>query len=166
MFTIACHWGLSWASWIQSISQHSSCIRFILISSSNLRLGLLRRLFPIDILDKILYAFLIVPHVWSRAVQGAYTMYINNKQMLPITSFPDDRGREGLWNVGLLFHIDAAGSLRNKQYPSFMKIYIVVYLTKLSLSQLAITLLNDEIRAWSFTPACNWSLFLQWNYKC
>jgi hypothetical protein len=39
-------------------------------------------------------------------------IYIHSKQQSPITSFPDDGGRECLWNIRLLLHFDMDGSLR------------------------------------------------------
>jgi hypothetical protein len=55
---------------------------------------------------------LLILH-WPRAVkEGAYIMYISDKQRSAITSFPDNGVRDGLWNIWLLFHIDAAGRPR------------------------------------------------------
>jgi hypothetical protein len=55
------HWSLSWARWIQSTTFHHVFVRFILIVSSHLRLGLPSCLFPSDFRIKIFYAFLISP---------------------------------------------------------------------------------------------------------
>jgi hypothetical protein len=50
----------------------------------------------------------LIPH-WSRAVpKGTYIVYIRKNNRTPITPFLDNGGREGLWNVELLFRIDAA----------------------------------------------------------
>jgi hypothetical protein len=46
VFTRALHWSLSWARWIQSIPSHHISLRFILILSTHLRLGLPNGLLP------------------------------------------------------------------------------------------------------------------------
>jgi hypothetical protein len=39
VFTTACHWSLSWDTWIHSIASHTICVRYVLILPSHLRLG-------------------------------------------------------------------------------------------------------------------------------
>jgi hypothetical protein len=57
-FTTAIHESLSWARSIQSISPHPISLRYILISSSRVRLRLPSGLFPSSYPTKILHAFL------------------------------------------------------------------------------------------------------------
>jgi len=40
VFTRSCHWSLSWSKWIQSTSSHTLSLRYILILSSHLCIGL------------------------------------------------------------------------------------------------------------------------------
>jgi hypothetical protein len=61
VFTIARHWFLSWARWIQSTLSHPISIRFILILPFHVCLGLPSGHFPTGFPTKILYAFLISP---------------------------------------------------------------------------------------------------------
>jgi len=64
----ACHWSLSWARWIQSTPFHPISLRYSLILSSHLSLGLSG--FP----TKILYAFLIYP---IRATRPAHPILLD-----------------------------------------------------------------------------------------
>jgi hypothetical protein len=57
-FTRALHWSLSWARSIQSIQSQPISLRFILILSTHLRLGLHCGLFPSGFATNILYAFI------------------------------------------------------------------------------------------------------------
>jgi hypothetical protein len=57
VFTRALHWSLSWARSIQSIPSHPISLRFILILSTHLRLGLIIGLFPFGFPTNILHAF-------------------------------------------------------------------------------------------------------------
>jgi hypothetical protein len=61
VFTKALHWSLSWARTIQSIPYHPISLRFILILSNHLHLGLPSGLFPSAFPTHILYAFLFYP---------------------------------------------------------------------------------------------------------
>jgi len=61
MFTRTNHWPLSWARQIQPTPSYPISLSYILISSSHLRLGLPRGLFPSSFPTKILFAFLISP---------------------------------------------------------------------------------------------------------
>jgi hypothetical protein len=61
VFTRALHWSLFWARSIQSIPSHPISLRFILILSTHLRLGLPSGLFYSGIPTNILYAFLFSP---------------------------------------------------------------------------------------------------------
>jgi hypothetical protein len=61
VFTRALHWSLSWARSIHSIPPHPIPLRFILMLSSYLRLGLPSDLYPSGFSTKILYAFLFSP---------------------------------------------------------------------------------------------------------
>jgi len=61
VFTIACHWSLSWGSYIQSKASLPISRRSILILSSQLLAGIPSRLLPSGFPTKILYAFLISP---------------------------------------------------------------------------------------------------------
>jgi hypothetical protein len=65
-FTSTRHLSLSWASWIQSITQHPISCRSILILSSHLRLGLPNGLFPSGFPTETLYMPLLSP---IRAIQ-------------------------------------------------------------------------------------------------
>jgi hypothetical protein len=56
------HWSKSWARTIQSIPSHPISLRFILILSTLLRLGLPIGLFPSHYPTNILYAFFFVLH--------------------------------------------------------------------------------------------------------
>jgi hypothetical protein len=58
VFTTALHWSLSWASPHQPIPPHPISLRFILILSSHLSLGLHSGLFPFGFPTKILSTFL------------------------------------------------------------------------------------------------------------
>ena len=60
-FASARHLSLSWATSIQSIPQHPTSWRSILILSSHLRLGLASGLFPSGFPTKTLYTSLICP---------------------------------------------------------------------------------------------------------
>jgi hypothetical protein len=62
MFTISCHWFISWAKWIQSTHLQPIPLRFISILSSHLRLSLPNILFPSGFQAKILYSFLTYLH--------------------------------------------------------------------------------------------------------
>jgi hypothetical protein len=59
VFTRALHWSLFWARSIQSIPSHPISLRYILILSTHLRLGLPSGLFLCGIPTNILYAFLL-----------------------------------------------------------------------------------------------------------
>jgi hypothetical protein len=58
MLARARHWSLSWVRWIQSTPSHLISLRFILISSSHVHLGLRSGLFPFGFRIKNLYVFL------------------------------------------------------------------------------------------------------------
>jgi hypothetical protein len=60
-FYRALHWSLSWAKSIQSIPPQSISLRYILILSTHLLLGLPSGLFPSGFPIGILYAFLFFP---------------------------------------------------------------------------------------------------------
>jgi hypothetical protein len=55
------HWSLSWVRWFQPTPSQSISLRFILILSPHLHLGLPSGVFPSSFPTKILYAF---PHHW------------------------------------------------------------------------------------------------------
>jgi hypothetical protein len=63
VFTRAIHLFLTWARSIQSIQPHPISIRYILILSTHLRLGLRSGLFPPGFHTNILYAFNFSPFV-------------------------------------------------------------------------------------------------------
>jgi hypothetical protein len=56
---------LSWARSIQSIPSHTISLRFILILSTHMRLGLQSDLFPFGIPTNILYALISSSLTWS-----------------------------------------------------------------------------------------------------
>jgi hypothetical protein len=80
MFTGAHHWSLSLARCIQFTPFHPISLRFTLILSSYLCLGLLSGLFPSDITTKILYAFLISP------MHATYPVHLILLDHHPVTS--------------------------------------------------------------------------------
>jgi hypothetical protein len=61
MFTRALHWSLSWARSIQSTPSHPISLRYILILSTHLRLGLPSGHLSSGFPTNILYAFLFSP---------------------------------------------------------------------------------------------------------
>jgi hypothetical protein len=62
MFKRSCHWSLSSARWIKPMSSHPISLRYILILSCYLCLGLHSGLFPSGLPTKTLYAFLPPAH--------------------------------------------------------------------------------------------------------
>jgi hypothetical protein len=58
VFTRALYWSLSWARSIQSITVHPISLRYILIISTHLRIGLPSGFFPFGFPTNVLYAFL------------------------------------------------------------------------------------------------------------
>jgi hypothetical protein len=73
VFTRALHWSLSWARSIHSVPPHYVSLRFILILSTHLRLGLPGSLFPSGFPTIILYTF---PLFALRATCPAHDIYI------------------------------------------------------------------------------------------
>jgi hypothetical protein len=55
------HWSLSWVRWIQSIPPYPTSLRYILVLSSHLHLGLPSGLFPSGFPVKTPYVFLFSP---------------------------------------------------------------------------------------------------------
>jgi hypothetical protein len=62
MFIRSLHWSLSWARSIQSIPPHPISLKYNLLQSSQLCLGLSSSLFPYGVPTKILYTFLVSPN--------------------------------------------------------------------------------------------------------
>jgi len=62
IFTRACHWRLSLAKWIRSATYHTVSLRFFLILSYHLHLGLASGLCPLVFLAKILWTFFSSMH--------------------------------------------------------------------------------------------------------
>jgi hypothetical protein len=60
VFTIALHWCLSWAIYLQSTTSHPISLRSILILSTHLRPGLPSGLFPSGLPTNILYIFIYI----------------------------------------------------------------------------------------------------------
>jgi hypothetical protein len=75
VFTRALHWCLSWAISIQSTSSHHISLRFILILSTHLLLGLSSGFFPFGFPTNILYTFLYSP---IRATCPAHLILLTN----------------------------------------------------------------------------------------
>jgi hypothetical protein len=74
VFNRSLHWSLSWARSIQSIPSHRISLRYILILSTNLRLGLHSGLFYSDFPTNIVYAFLFSPiHVIYLSISSSLT---------------------------------------------------------------------------------------------
>jgi len=79
VFTTARHWYLSSATYIQSTPSYHISLRYILIPSSHVRLGLPNDLFPLGFPTKILYVFLIsLMRDISRPPHPPSLDYLNN----------------------------------------------------------------------------------------
>jgi hypothetical protein len=80
VFTKACHWYISWATWISTALSCHVCLRTEPLGYPHLRVGLLRDVFLIGFRADTFYAFLILP---LHAVRPAHRIFL---ELMIITS--------------------------------------------------------------------------------